>query len=225
MNNKIKIAIGIGGLAAFIGLAYWGYNSLIPLFAPQSGLSLIASSSDSSPSSGAETDLTDEGAPSCSPVPGDTSSPDPSSEAESKAIMAFDFTMTDKDGNEVDFYDYIGEKPVVLNFWASWCPPCKSEMPDFNKLSEEMKDEVIFIMLNSTDGKRETVEKGSAYVEEQGFTFNVFYDTTLEGSTQYQLASLPNTFFINTKGELIAKAEGAIDEDTLRAGIDMITAK
>lgn len=68
-----------------------------------------------------------------------------------------DFIMTDADGNEVSLSDFIG-KPIVLNFWATWCSPCKSELPTFDAAYATYGEDVQFIMLNLTDGYRETVE-------------------------------------------------------------------
>ena len=97
-------------------------------------------------------------------------------EAEDERAMAPDMTVYDRDGKEVHLSDYIG-KPIVLNFWASWCGPCQMEMPDFNEKYQELGEEVQFLMINMTDGSRETVEKASAFIEEQGYGFPVFYDT------------------------------------------------
>ncbi len=132
-----------------------------------------------------------------------------------------DFTVYDKDGNAVNLSDYFG-KPIVLNFWASWCGPCKSEMPEFNEAWEELGGEVQFLMVNVTDGNRETVDSAKAYVEEKGFTFPVFYDITLQAAMTNQAYSLPTTIFIDANGVGVAKATGAIDKATLMQGIGMI---
>ena len=117
--------------------------------------------------------------------------------------------------------DYFG-KPLVVNFWASWCGPCKMEMPDFNAKSQELEGKVQFLMINMTDGNRETVETASAFIEEQGYTFPVFFDITSEAAYTYSAYSLPTTFFIDADGNAIAQATGAISADTLQVGIDMI---
>ena len=143
------------------------------------------------------------------------------SETELSRIPAPDFTVYDAAGNAVKLSDYFG-KPIVLNFWASWCGPCKMEMPDFNKKSKELEGKVQFLMVNMTDGARETVETATAFIEEQGYTFPVFFDTESEAAYTYGAYSLPTTFFIDADGFAIAQATGAISGDTLQQGIDLI---
>lgn len=140
---------------------------------------------------------------------------------EKKPIIAPDFTVYDIEGNEVHLSDYLGT-PVVLNFWASWCGPCKMEMPHFEEKSKALAGEVQFLMVNVTDGGRETVETASSFIAGEGYTFPVFYDTAYSASAAYGAYSLPTTIFINAEGHAIAQAVGAIDSVTLQKGIDMI---
>ena len=141
---------------------------------------------------------------------------------EAEAIIAPDFQVYDKDGNGVHLSDFFG-KPIVLNFWASWCGPCQSEMPDFNEKYAELGGDVHFVMVNMTDGGRETVETASAFIEKNGYDFPVLFDTKSEAAMTYGAYSLPTSFFINAEGHVIAQAVGAIDAATLQRGIDMIT--
>jgi thiol-disulfide isomerase/thioredoxin len=136
-------------------------------------------------------------------------------------VAAPDFTVYDAEGGEIRLSDYSG-KPVVLNFWASWCGPCKREMPEFQAAFEELGEDIAFLMVNMTDGSRETVDTASSFVEEAGYTFPVYYDQDMDAASAYGAYSLPTTYFIDTEGFVIARAAGAIDGETLQTGIDMI---
>ena len=140
---------------------------------------------------------------------------------EPETMTAPDFTVVDGEGNEVKLSDFFG-KPIVLNFWASWCGPCRSEMPDFDEKYAELGEKVQFLMVNMTDGSRETLEIAMDFVAESGFSFPVFYDVNYEAAMTYGVSSLPTTYFISADGTLTAYAMGAIDADTLQRGIDMI---
>jgi len=135
--------------------------------------------------------------------------------------MSLDFTVQDIEGNNVKLSDFYG-KPIVLNFWASWCPPCKSEMPEFNQANNELNGEIQFLMINQTDGDRETIETGSEYVKAQGFTFPVYYDTKLEAAFVYNVTAIPTTFFIDKDGYIISQVKGAMSKETLMNNIEKI---
>lgn len=135
-------------------------------------------------------------------------------------VQAPDFTVYDGEGNPVKLSDFKGT-PVVLNFWASWCGPCKGEMPEFQQVFEEMDGKVQFLMVNATGG-RETVETAKNFIASSGYTFPVFYDTNGEASTVYAVTALPTTFFIDKEGNVVTWAKGAISGDMLLQGIGMI---
>ena len=141
---------------------------------------------------------------------------------ENTPFMAPDFTVYDRDGNAVRLSDFIG-KPVILNFWASWCGPCKSEMPDFEEIYKEYGDNIHFVMVNLTDGGRETMDTATTILDNSGYTFPVYYDKDSDAAYTYQVYGIPVTYFINAKGHLIAQGSSALDAETIKRGIEMIT--
>lgn len=153
-----------------------------------------------------------------------TNSDDPSEPEEKPTIpahlLAPDFTVYDANGNPVKLSDYFG-KPIVLNFWASWCPPCKAEMPDFQEVYQEMGSQVQFLMVNTTTS--DTLADAKALIQSAGYTFPVFYDTKDSASIAYSISSWPKTYFINADGQIVARANGAISKATLMQCIGMIT--
>lgn len=157
----------------------------------------------------------------------DAENTSPASESETEpSYLAPDFTVYDAEGSEVTLSSLFG-KPTVLNFWASTCPPCRSEMPEFHAVYEEIGDEVQFVMVDCVGvyvgGSMETQEKGQAYIEEQDFTFPVYFDSDMDAVNTYGITSFPTTYFLDEDGNLVTYALGAIDKETLELGISMIT--
>lgn len=142
--------------------------------------------------------------------------------SEAEHMKAPDFTVYNEEGEEVHLSDYLG-KPVVLNFWASWCGPCQMEMPDFHEKYLESGEEIQFLMINMTDGSRETKETAAGFIEKKQYEFPVFFDTEFDAAMAFGAYSLPTTFFLDKEGYVIAHATGAIDGATLQKGMDLIT--
>jgi len=150
------------------------------------------------------------------PVPGTVAQPQ-----DAQRVEAPDFTVIDGEGNEVKLSDFRG-KPVVLNFWASWCGPCKSEMPAFDEKYRQLGDEVVFMMINATDGGRETVDTAKEFISDSGYSFPVYYDTMYEANYFYGVTALPTTFFIDAEGYAVGYTSGAMSEAFLQQCIDLI---
>jgi len=137
--------------------------------------------------------------------------------------LAPDFTMYDIDGNAYKLSDFR-DKPVILNFWASWCGPCKAEMPDFEEAYRTYGEDIQFLIVNLTDASSETVETASAYIAQQGYTFPVYYDVAMEGAVGYGIYAIPVTYFIDAKGSVRAFNEGMISADVLESNIAALLA-
>ena len=203
MNKYLKfILLAVIIVAAFVGIKLV-YDNLSEDYKPENGLVVEEASTETT-------------------VVNDTTDTEATKgEDTDEAAKAIDFTVQDKDGNSVALYSKIG-KPIVINFWASWCSPCKAELPDFQLAYEEYGQEVEFMMVNLTDGRSETVEGASGFINAQGYTFPVYYDVNQEGAMAYYVASIPTTYFIDAEGNIVAYAQGMLDYETLKQGIDMI---
>ena len=143
-------------------------------------------------------------------------------EENNKLQPQHDFNVVDANGKAVLFSDLLG-KPIVLNFWATWCGWCEREMPDFEEMYKKYGEDVTFVMVNVTGGS-ETVEKAKQFIADEGYTFPVYFDVNRSAATKYGTdAGIPMSYFFDAQGTLIAHAEGAIDAATLEIGIGMIT--
>ena len=142
-------------------------------------------------------------------------------EDKSNYTKAYDFMVYDENNNAYKLSDFEG-KPVVLNFWASWCGPCKSEMPDFEIAYQEYGEKIQFLMINMTDGYQETVSSANDFIKDKGYTFPVFYDSNLEAAKAYSVYSIPATYFIDAEGYIIAWGSGALSAENLQEGINYI---
>ena len=142
-------------------------------------------------------------------------------DAEDDATPAPDFAMTTVDGEELTLSSLQG-RPVVLNFWASTCGPCRQEMPEFQSAYEEYGDQIAFVMVNVPDYNGETRDRALSLIEESGYTFPVYFPVGDEASIAYGITSIPRTYFIAADGIMVAYASGSIDGETIAQGIDMI---
>ena len=130
------------------------------------------------------------------------------------ADPAPDFTVYDADGNEVKLSDFKG-KPVIVNFWASWCPPCKAELPYFEAAYQQYGDKIEFLMVDLADGGTETQESGARYIAESGYTFPVYFDLSGSASNAYQLYSIPQTVAVDANGNITFSQIGSLPENTV----------
>ncbi len=145
----------------------------------------------------------------------------PEPPAQTEDYPARDFLLTSWEGEKVTLKDFAG-KPVVLNFWASWCPPCQSEMPYFQEAFLEHGEEVSFIMADLVDGGRETESAARRFIAEKGYTFPVYFDPATRAASDYGVMSIPTTFFIDGQGIVRAFHLGAMSREMLEEEIQAL---
>ncbi|MBR4749303.1 MAG: TlpA family protein disulfide reductase [Abditibacteriota bacterium] len=140
--------------------------------------------------------------------------------ASKPAEKAPDFTVTDQKGSKVSFSSMLG-KPVIVNIWATWCGPCKMELPDFQKASLKYSDRITFMMVNLTTGD-ETEQTVRKFMKDNGYTFPVYYDTEQSADGAYQVTGIPTTIFIDAEGNIVSKQIGMLSGEELQEGIDSL---
>lgn len=138
-----------------------------------------------------------------------------------ESIPAVEFTVYDKDNEPVKLSNFEG-KPIIINFWATWCPYCREEMDSFQKAYEEYGDEINFLMINSTDGKRETIDIAQEYIDETKYTFPVYFDTQGEATYAYEAQSLPTTVCIDKNMNVVIYQPGKMTDKMLAEAIEVL---
>ncbi|WP_298826856.1 redoxin domain-containing protein [uncultured Planococcus sp.] len=123
-----------------------------------------------------------------------------------------DFQLTTLDGEKVKLSDYQGKK-VMLNFWATWCPPCRAEMPHMQSYyDEQAEDENVVILAVNLTTKDKGLGKIEEFVEEFGLEFPIPMDENGDVGSTYQAASIPTSYMIDTNGRIQNKVVGPMDE-------------
>jgi len=120
-----------------------------------------------------------------------------------------EFSLTSLSGEEVSISDYRG-KVVFLNFWATWCPPCRAEMPSMQEVYERWEDKDFEMVAVNLREDNKTVEK---YMEEGGYTFPVLMDKEGQIGGLFGVTGIPTTFMVDKEGRLIARLVGTREWD------------
>ena len=166
------------------------------------------------------------------PVPTEEPAAEPAEEPKATAEvmgpvmrnMAPNFTAYDDAGNPVSLKDMRG-KPVIVNFFASWCGPCKMEMPYFDEFYHQYGDQVTFMMVNLCAFGNDTKENGKKMVEQGGWTFPVYFDSDGDAALKYAIRSMPTTIFVSPDGELKGRHTGVISRGDLEQTIQAMIAQ
>lgn len=125
--------------------------------------------------------------------------------------LAPDFELNTFEGNTAKLSDYRGEK-VMLNFWATWCPPCRAEMPDMQEFYED--EDVVILAVNLTQTQNE-MENIPGFIEEFGLTFPVLLDEELDVSLTYKIQPIPTTYMIDSTGRISDKSFGPMNYEMM----------
>ena len=166
-------------------------------------------------------------------APSQTPEPLPAAGAESKGEvfgpvfieLATDFTVYDVDGVSLSLSDYRG-KPVIVNFFASWCGPCRIELPYFEAAYLEYGEQIEFLMVDLNAFGNDTKEAALGMIEQGGYTFPVRFDTDGEAALGYSVRSIPTTLLVAPSGELLSTQVGSMSQamldDAIAALLDTI---
>ena len=194
MKSKWSFLILLLVFAAMLVTAFYGYRKLGALFLPTTAPAVqtdpSAAMQDASESAGIAVGQT-----------------------------APDFTVYTATGEEITLSQMRG-KPVVLNFWASWCHPCCNELPDFEEAFAQYGDRVQFMMVNLTDGARDTLEGVQAFVSENGYSFPVYFDTGESAASAYGVYYIPHTILVSADGKVQYSQASPLTLERLQALLD-----
>ena len=143
---------------------------------------------------------------------------------EDDAVLLADHnpTVYTEGGAPMRLTEIADGRPLVVNFWATWCPYCIQEMPDYQQLFNEYGEKVAFAFVDCADGRRETVEMGAAWLADGGYALPAYYDTQGTAQTSFGVASLPTTVIASASGEALSISPGAISPELMRSALDSL---
>lgn len=198
--NKTVLWIIIGVLV--IAMAVLGYMVLSREFEPENPANAILDKTDS-------TKDTANDIPESDTAENNDDSSEPTADYR-------DFTIYTYEGDAVTLSEIVKEgKPVVINFWTTWCTYCKEEMPDFNEVYKEYADRVNFMMIDVNGGGNDDMDKAYDYIDESDFEFPVYYDSEMSAAQAYGLTSFPTSVVIDTDGVMIYAYPGMLSKQNL----------
>ncbi len=150
----------------------------------------------------------------------ETTTPSPSVAATDNGY-ALNYTLKTLDGTTVSLSDYAGQV-VVLNFWASWCPPCRAEMPELNELDKQWKEsgDAVLLTINLTDGQRERASDAQAFIDETDYGFTVLLDEKTKMASDFEVYSIPQTFILDASGNIVDSIVGQTTASAVQAKVE-----
>lgn len=135
-----------------------------------------------------------------------------------KGELAPDFELTTLDGETVKLSDYKGQR-VMLNFWATWCPPCRAEMPDMQKFQSDKDVQVLAVNLLETESSPDKVQE---FIDELKLTLTVPLDEVSAVSNEYEIMAYPTSFMIDSNGRIQFIVMGALNYDYMVQQFEMM---
>jgi len=142
----------------------------------------------------------------------------PNASSDTKKIAAVNFKLKDLNGKDVSLSDFKGKK-VFLNFWASWCPPCKAEMPDIEKLYGETKDSDLVILAVNIGEDKTTVK---SFIDKNKYTFTILLDLDQSIASKYNISAIPTSFFIDKEGNVVSTIRGGMTTQQMKTNISKL---
>ena len=139
-------------------------------------------------------------------------------DSNAKKIAALNFKLKDLNGKDVSLNDFKGKR-VFLNFWASWCSPCKAEMPDIEKLYAELKDSNLVILTINIGEDKNTVK---SFIGKNKYNFTVLLDLKQKTAGQYNIGAIPTSFFIDKEGNIVATVKGGLTTEQMKNNISKL---
>ena len=139
------------------------------------------------------------------------------------SIEPKNFRFTDQEGEMVDFEKASKGKPAVVNIWATWCNPCRQEMPEFQKVWEDYQEDVNFYLVNALDSKpTETKEKVEKFLEELNFKMPIYYDYHLKTMAVANAVFFPTTLFIDSEGQVVHYQFGQMNQAAIEKQLQQL---
>ena len=138
-------------------------------------------------------------------------------------LADYDATVYTDLGEPLKLSAIAGGKPLVVNFWATWCPYCVDELPDFQQIVNDYGDRVSFAFVDVADGQRERADDAQAWLADNRFDdLPDYYDTSLEATTTFGVYSYPTTVLVSAEGEILSVSPGRIDPILLRGSLEQL---
>lgn len=204
-NKKGLVAaiVALVALVAVVGIGYFAYQQLAgqaggnntPLVSSHNGGASAAASSSTTASSHSSNAIW---------------------------LADYDATVFNEYGDATTLTKIADGKPLVINFWATWCTYCVREMPDYQELYDEYGDRVSFAFVDCVYGTRETADKAAAWLYENEYNLPAYYDNNLSAQSLFGITSIPTTVIVSADGEILTITTGQIDPDRMREALDTV---